>query len=98
MANPTITFHQAGADDVDALVPLIHAYYDHDRIPFDQAAIRRGLGQLLADASLGGAWLLRDGGATVGYFVLTFGFDLEFGGRQATLTDLYLAPTHRRRG
>ncbi len=98
MATPMIDFHEAAAGDVDALIPLIRAYYDFDEIPFDERVIRRGLGELVADRALGGAWLLRDGGANVGYFVLTFGFDLEFGGRQATLTELYLTPTHRRRG
>jgi ribosomal protein S18 acetylase RimI-like enzyme len=30
--------------------------------------------------------------------IFTFGFDLEFGGRQATLTDLYIEAPHRRKG
>ncbi len=29
---------------------------------------------------------------------MTFGFDLEFGGRQATITDLYLEPRYRGKG
>lgn len=98
VGSSAVDFHQATFGDVDAILPLIRSYYDFDKIPFDEATIRRAVGELLADASLGEAWLLRDGKASVGYFVLTFGFDLEFGGRQATLTDLYVAPSHRRRG
>jgi ribosomal protein S18 acetylase RimI-like enzyme len=30
--------------------------------------------------------------------VSTFGFGLEFGGRQATLTDLFIKPHHRSKG
>ena len=30
--------------------------------------------------------------------MFTFGFDLEFGGRQATVTDFYLAPKYRGKG
>ena len=39
-----------------------------------------------------------DGALPIGYFVVTFGFDLEFGGRQATLTELYVVPERRRMG
>jgi ribosomal protein S18 acetylase RimI-like enzyme len=98
MRAPGVDFHHAALGDVDALLPLIRAYYDFDKIPFDETAIRRAASELLADDALGEAWLLREGNASVGYFVLTFGFDLEFGGRQATLTELYVAPSHRRRG
>jgi ribosomal protein S18 acetylase RimI-like enzyme len=97
-ASPAVDFHHATLGDVDAILPLIRSYYDFDKIPFDETRIRRAVRELVADGSLGEAWLLRDGDASVGYFVLTFGFDLEFGGRQATLTDLYVAPSHRRRG
>ena len=98
MLTPTIDFQEATTRDIEALIPLIRAYYEFEEIRFDDTAIRRGLAQFMADRSLGGAWLLVDAGARVGYFVLTYGFALEFGGLQATLTDLYLAPTHRRRG
>jgi ribosomal protein S18 acetylase RimI-like enzyme len=33
-----------------------------------------------------------------GYVILTFGGDLEFGGRQATVTDLYIIDGYRRLG
>lgn len=33
-----------------------------------------------------------------GYFVLTWGFDLEWNGRDAVLTELYLSPSARGRG
>jgi ribosomal protein S18 acetylase RimI-like enzyme len=81
-------------------MPLVQAYYEHDGIAFDAAVVRRGLGELLANTSLGGAWLIFDGesASAIGYFVLTFGFDLEFGGRQATITELYLIPERRRSG
>lgn len=34
----------------------------------------------------------------VGYVILTFGFDLEFGGSTATITELYIAPGYRHGG
>jgi ribosomal protein S18 acetylase RimI-like enzyme len=94
------TFHIEAAQraDLETVLGFVRAYYEHDGIAFDANAVRRGLGELFADASIGGAWLVSAAEAVVGYFVLTYGFDLEFGGRQATLTELYVAPEHRRRG
>ena len=39
-----------------------------------------------------------DAGARAGYVVFTFGFDHEAGGPLATVTDLFVERTHRRRG
>jgi diamine N-acetyltransferase len=89
---------RAESSEIEAVLELVRAYYEFDGIPCEASAVRRGLGVLLADASLGGAWLVRNGDALVGYFVLTFGFDLEFGGRRATVTDLFVSAGNRRRG
>jgi ribosomal protein S18 acetylase RimI-like enzyme len=84
--------------DTTSLLHLIRAYYRFDQIPFDHKAIAYGLSLLLNEPALGRVWLILKGGKAVGYLILTFGFDLEFGGRQATLTDLYIKAPHRRMG
>jgi catechol 2,3-dioxygenase-like lactoylglutathione lyase family enzyme/ribosomal protein S18 acetylase RimI-like enzyme len=91
-------FTRAEAADADALVALVREYYAFDAIAFDEGSVRRGLADLLADEVLGGAWLVRRGSDAVGFFVVTYGFDMELGGRQATVTELYLRPEHRRGG
>jgi ribosomal protein S18 acetylase RimI-like enzyme len=94
----TLHFQRTNFEHVETLLGLIQAYYEFDGIRFDAARIRGALLELLATPALGGAWLILDEQAVIGYFVLSFGFDLEFGGRQATLTELYLVPGQRRRG
>ena len=42
--------------------------------------------------------MICDGDAPVGYLALTFGFSLEFHGRDAFIDELYIRPTHRGRG
>jgi GNAT superfamily N-acetyltransferase len=84
--------------DAAKLLKLIKAYYAFDRIPFDLKAIAAGLSILLNEPIAGRAWLIRARGKPVGYLILTFGFDLEFAGRQATLTDFYIETRHRRKG
>src|SRR5205823_4784767 len=56
------------------------------------------LATLLATPSLGRVWMMHGEGELRGYAVLAFGFDLEYGGRDAFLTELYIAPGHRRYG
>jgi diamine N-acetyltransferase len=84
--------------DADVLVQLIGRYFAHDHIPFDEEAVRRGLVQLLADQRLGHAWMVELDSAIAGYAIVTFGFDLEMGGRFALLTDLYLERSLRGSG
>ena len=92
------TFQHASRADTDLLLELVRALYEFEGIAFEVERIRRGLAELMANPHWGGAWLIRCSGAVVGYFVLAFGFDLEFGGRQATVTELYLTPESRRAG
>jgi ribosomal protein S18 acetylase RimI-like enzyme len=84
--------------DADSLVEMIRRYFEHDHIPFDEVAVRRGLLELLANDRHGHAWIAEEGDATIGYAIVTFGFDLEMGGRFALLTDLYIQAQHRHRG
>ena len=52
----------------------------------------------LAEPDLGRVWLIAERGALAGYLVLTFGYDLEYGGRDSFLTEIYLLPSARGRG
>jgi ribosomal protein S18 acetylase RimI-like enzyme len=40
----------------------------------------------------------RAAGVAIGYAIVTFGYDLEFGGRDAYLTELWIDPAERGRG
>jgi len=90
-----VAFVRAALHHLQELSALVETYYSFDGIAFVAASARRGLTALLADRSIGGAWLIRQNHETVGYFVLTYGFDIEFGGRQATVTELYIRAESR---
>lgn len=92
------TFRQAEPADVDLLLTFMQHYYTFDHIPFDAAAMRPPLERLVGDEALGRVWLIQVDDQPVGYVTLTFGYDVEFGGRQATVTDLYLDAAYRRQG
>ena len=53
---------------------------------------------LMSREEWGGVWLICVDGRPVGYIVLTWGFSLEFGGRDAIVDELYLEASHRGKG
>ena len=64
-------------------------------IPFSRPKFGRVLKQLLADSSLGLVPLFLVKREIVGYAVVTYNFDLEWGGRDAFITEFYIKPEHR---
>ncbi|HEY5909261.1 MAG TPA: GNAT family N-acetyltransferase [Verrucomicrobiae bacterium] len=89
---------RATSKDLSLLMGFVREYYTFDQIPFHEVELRQGLTLLLNEQRLGGAWLVLHQKRPVGYIVVTFGFDPEFGGRQATVTEFYLQPEHRGKG
>jgi ribosomal protein S18 acetylase RimI-like enzyme len=85
----------AGEKDHGALLELMDAFNREERIEMRREVTGPALTRLLQDPSLGRVIVLDDGS---GYAVLTWGFDLEFGGRDAFLTELYVIPERRRAG
>lgn len=81
--------------------PLLDMMVDFNRlegIAWSREAGGAALSTLLDAPSLGEVGLLVEGDAVRGYFVLTWGYDLEWAGRDAFLTELYLQPEARGRG
>ena len=88
-------FRSCGSRDAGLLLPLIRAYYRYDGIPFSAPKIARSLSKLLQRRSLGRIWIIELGTRTAGYIMLSYNFDLEFGGIQGIITDLYIRPAYR---
>jgi GNAT superfamily N-acetyltransferase len=79
---------RATAAHLDLLLPLVEEFCAVDEHPYDEARVRRALGPLLTDDSLGVIWLIGD--PPGGYAVLTWSYSLESGGRDALLDEIYL--------
>ena len=89
------TFRFAAVDDIPGLLPLMRAFYDFERLAFDATRIERMLRELMGDSSVGHVIVFEDANALVGYMVLTFGYSLEFGGRDALIDEFYVVPAAR---
>jgi ribosomal protein S18 acetylase RimI-like enzyme len=88
----------AGAPDVPTLVELMREFYEESHYPLDRDWAARSFFTLLADRSLGAAWIARIDGEPAGYVVLTLRFGMEHGGLQASIDDLFVRAAHRRSG
>lgn len=94
-----VEFKEACAKNLDALLSQMRALYDEDGFAkFDERMAREGLEKLSGDERFGRAFLIIEDDEAIGYFVVTFGFSLEFRGRFALIDEFYIVPARRGRG
>jgi ribosomal protein S18 acetylase RimI-like enzyme len=92
------TFRVAAGEDADALLAMMRELNEHEGMAFDEPKARAALAALFADERFGVAHLILSGGETAGYLVVTFGFSVEFGGRDAFVDELFIRDEFRGRG
>jgi GNAT superfamily N-acetyltransferase len=97
VTRPQAAIRPAKARDLEELLRLVEAYYKFDSIAFDERRTAAALKRLLRDDSLGRAWVIDAGHALAGYAILTFNYDLEFGGVEGILTDMFVAGRYWRK-
>ena len=93
-----ISLTLASIQDIDTLLPMMLDFNVGELTEVEPGTLRPALARLLAEEALGRVWLFRSDGEIVGYAVLTFGYDLEFAGRDAFITEIYLCPAARGQG
>jgi len=83
---------RANADDQASLLPLVAEFCAVDGHDYDERVVLAGLGPLLEveHGAVGQVWVVEEEGAITGYGVLTWGWSLESGGRDALLDELYV--------
>jgi ribosomal protein S18 acetylase RimI-like enzyme len=91
-------FRFATLADLDAILVHQHAFYAAEGYRFDEPAARDALRGLATEPDRGRLWVLDDDGIACGYLAVTFGWSLEFQGRDAFVDELYVAPSHRGHG
>jgi ribosomal protein S18 acetylase RimI-like enzyme len=96
MADPV--FEPATSNEIEMLVAMMRELYAYDGLAFDEAIARRALMGVIDNETFGRVFLIRLGNEVAGYAVLTFGYSLEFHGRDAFVDELYLLDKYRGRG
>ena len=92
------TFRSAAPADIDTLLVFMREYYEFDHLVFDEDVARNALEKMVGDDALGRIWLIHHADEAVGYLVLTLGYSLEYGGRDAFIDEVYLCSSHRGKG
>jgi ribosomal protein S18 acetylase RimI-like enzyme len=90
-----VTLRKATAADLDQLLEMMAPFNAEEGVVWSAANARPVVARLIEDSSLGAIGIIENEGDLAGYGVLTWGFDLEWGGRDAFLTELYLIPSAR---
>jgi|SRR5947209_816081 len=88
----------AAPEDVPAILPMMEEFNAEEAIPFDRAVFTPRLERLVSDPSLGKVLLFEADGRPCGYAIVTWGYDLEYGGRDSFLTELFVVPAERGHG
>jgi ribosomal protein S18 acetylase RimI-like enzyme len=77
---------------------MIQTFYSIDNYPFNEDKVLDNLMKLCGDPYLGRIWKIMLDNVLVGYIVLTFGFSLEYNGRDAFVDELFIKKGVRNRG
>ena len=93
-----ISVKPAISEDIDDLLELMSDLYAESDYDLNRELSRRALDDLIEHSSLGNVWLMRDGGRTAGYIVLTVCFSMEYGGLSGYVDDLFVRQKFRRQG
>lgn len=85
-------------EDRHLLLELMTEFDQHEGISLDRIRLETAFDELLRTPTLGQAWLILCDDQYVGYLILTYGFDLEYFGKDAWITDIYVRPEHQGKG
>jgi GNAT superfamily N-acetyltransferase len=93
-----IQLSDVSSDQLGPLLDMMQEFNALEDIPWSREDVTPAVMRLLDSPELGVIAHILEGSTLRGYVVLTWGFDLEWAGRDAFLTELYLLPSARGRG
>jgi diamine N-acetyltransferase len=93
-----VVFKEVKTEDIAWVVPMVKEFYALEKIDFDASRVKTALAQFISNPAFGRSWLVYADEGLAGYVIFTFGFCLEFGGRDAFIDEIYLKPEYRNQG
>ncbi|MFO0746730.1 MAG: GNAT family N-acetyltransferase [Myxococcota bacterium] len=94
----TTIFRRATHADIPHIVPMMTTFNDEELIEFTPEKGASGLDALLHNPGWGFVLVAGEDDALTGYALIAYGFDIEFGGRDAFLCELFVAEPYRGTG
>jgi ribosomal protein S18 acetylase RimI-like enzyme len=93
-----INFKPAVSDDIITILKFIKNFYGMNSYPFHEEKVGESVRNLIKNINLGRIWIIEFDSKSVGYIVLTFGYSIEYKGRDAFIDELYIEEEFRGRG
>lgn len=93
-----VAFKLADNSRLGMLITLIREYYNYDGHEFNEARVQGALKEIFNNSTLGKIWFISWNEEVIGYLILTFGFSVEFGGRDAFVDEFYIREAYRGKG
>jgi ribosomal protein S18 acetylase RimI-like enzyme len=94
----TQALRPATTGDVAELLDMMRSFYAEDGHSFQAEAAQAALLGLMRDPTEGRVWVIEAESRTAGYVAVTFGYSLEFLGRDAFVDELFVKPAYRGAG
>ena len=85
----------AGPENIPDLIKMIRLFYEEDHRDFQEGQIKRILEEIILEKSFGTIYMVSNDEQTAGYFILTFSWSLEYGGRNVYIDELYIKKKFR---
>lgn len=85
-----LTFRPITPQDRSLMEELVRAYYAFDGLTFEPDLHGPAIDQLVQNPNNLFARIIEKDGEVVGYYVLTFGFSLYYGGKDGFIDELFL--------
>ena len=93
-----VSYKDVTKRDMPLLMSLIRRYYSLDRLKFNRDSVRHTLQRLIRHPSAATVRLIVADGEPVGYYCLSYGWSLEWRGRDVFLDEIFINASHRNKG
>jgi len=85
----------ATTEDIPVLLELIRFFYQEDHHEFREEEIKNALREILSESSWGKIYLINSEAEIAGYFILSYNWSLEYGGRNIFIDELFIKKKFR---
>ncbi len=84
--------------ELNSILKMVKEYHNLDHLPYNEDIITRVLTELMKDPLLGRIWQIHQEQQVIGYTLITFGFSIEYEGKNAFIDELFLMSDARGKG
>ena len=93
-----IEISKAGIEYKSEILELLTDFYETDVESPLAKKLRGTLTELLNYPKYGNVFIVKSGVDIIGYLILTFGYSIEYGGRDAFIDEFYIKENYRNKG